>query len=205
MSAKTTNLLRPLDPALSHIPDLDLKTLLALQRREVSLYCEIHDDIVDFLTTTMSYLDALSNEPITLNVNSPGGSVYDGLALINTVRSLRSPVRTICTGHAMSMATFVLAAGKKGQRYAYRWTRIMVHQPSDFNFGTTKKDDAKVQAQELEFITQMGVNMYAQFGSQSKEVYQKLMEGVDKYMTPEAYLALGLIDYVIDSPDEIKD
>lgn len=100
-----------------------------IKNRTIFLYGEINSEAAVSIVTQLVYLDAKSNADIYLVINSPGGSVSDGLSIYDCIKALRSDVCTIATGMAASMGSFLLAAGAKGKRYATPTSEIMIHQP----------------------------------------------------------------------------
>ena len=100
-----------------------------LNNRVIFLSGEINDSMANLIISELLYLDNLSNEEISLYINSPGGSVTSGMAIFDTINYIKSDVRTICVGLAASMAAILLAAGTKGKRNALPNSEIMIHQP----------------------------------------------------------------------------
>ena len=107
----------------------DLFSLL-LKERIIIISGEITDQLSEIITAELLYLEAEDQEsPITIYINSPGGSVTAGMAVYDIMKSLKVEVKTIAFGLAASMGAFLLSSGTKGQRYAYKHTEIMIHQP----------------------------------------------------------------------------
>lgn len=100
-----------------------------MSKRTIYLNGEINDEAALSIITQLHYLEDNSQEPITLVINSPGGSVSAGLAIYDVMQALSCPVTTAAVGLAASMAALVLAAGTKGRRYASPNSRVMIHQP----------------------------------------------------------------------------
>ncbi len=119
-----------------------------LMDRIVFLGSPISDDVANIIIAQLLFLDADNPEKdIYVYINSPGGSVYAGLAIYDTIQFLRAPVNTYCMGIAASMGSFLLAAGTKGKRFALPNSRIMMHQPLGGIQGTAS--DVKTQAEQL--------------------------------------------------------
>ena len=100
-----------------------------LKDRIVFIGGEINDDTANIVISELLYLDSLSNDDISIYINSPGGSITSGMAIYDTMNFIKSDVSTICIGLAASMAAFILSSGKKGKRYALPNSEVMIHQP----------------------------------------------------------------------------
>jgi ATP-dependent Clp protease protease subunit len=132
---------------------------------------------------------------INIYINSPGGSVYAGLAIYDTMQYLTAPVATSCRGMAASMGAFLLAAGTPGKRSALPNSRIMIHQPSGGSQGTAS--DIEIQAKEVLFARERLNELMARHTGQSIE---RIAEDVDRdrYMSPADAVDYGLIDRIIE-------
>jgi len=126
-------------------------------------------------------------------INSPGGSVYAGMAIYDTMQHLRSPINTICMGMAASMGSFLLTAGTKGKRSSLPHSRIMIHQPSGGSQGTAS--DIEIQAREILRIRSEMNSLYAKHSGQPIEQIERDIDR-DRYMSAEEAVAYGLIDTV---------
>jgi ATP-dependent Clp protease protease subunit len=100
-----------------------------LKDRIIFLTGEIDDNTSNTIVSELLYLDSLNHEDIYLYINSPGGSITSGLAIMDTMNFIKSNVRTICLGMAASMAAFLLSCGTKGKRFALPNSEVMIHQP----------------------------------------------------------------------------
>lgn len=100
-----------------------------LEDRIILLTGEINDYTSNLIVSELLYLDSISNEDISIYINSPGGSVTSGMAIYDTMNFIKSDVNTIAIGMAASMAAFLLSAGKKGKRYILPNAEVMIHQP----------------------------------------------------------------------------
>jgi len=134
------------------------------------------------------------DKDIFFYINSPGGSVYDGLAIYDTMQFIKPQVSTLCTGFAASMGTFLLAAGAKGKRFALPNARIMIHQPSGGSQGTAA--DIEIQAKEVLFLRERLNQVLAERTGQSVEQIAKDTDR-DNFMSAAAAKAYGLIDEVL--------
>ena len=100
-----------------------------LQDRIIFITGEINDTSANIIISELLYLDSMSNEDISIYINSPGGSISSGMAIYDTMNYIKSDVRTIVVGMAASMAAFLLSCGTKGKRYALKNSEVMIHQP----------------------------------------------------------------------------
>jgi ATP-dependent Clp protease protease subunit len=132
---------------------------------------------------------------IQIYINSPGGSVTDGMAIYDTMRFLSCDIKTYCMGQAASMATVLLAAGTPGKRFALPHSRVMIHQPSGGATGQTS--DISIAAREIVRWKQTLNNVLAEHSGQSPERIEKDSDR-DYYMTAQEAKAYGLVDTVIE-------
>lgn len=165
------------------------------RERIIFLGQEIDDEIANQIIGVLLYLDSEdSTKPIYLYINCPGGSVIAGLALFDTMNHVKSPIVTINLGLAASMASFLLAAGKKGSRMALPNSRVMIHQPMGGAQG--QAEDIKVEAAQIMRIKDNLVRMYSQMTGQTQE--QVIIDlDRDNFMSAQEALEYGLIDQVI--------
>lgn len=141
------------------------------------------------------YLESVdSTKPIHLYINSPGGTVTDGLAIYDTIQFVRAPVYTVAMGLAASMGSLLLAAGAAGHRMALPNARIMIHQPHGGAQG--QASDIAIQAKEILYTRNRLNEIYVKHTGQKLEKIEQSMER-DNFMSAEEALAFGLIDKVI--------
>jgi ATP-dependent Clp protease protease subunit len=157
----------------------------------------IDDVIANLVIAQLLFLEAEDPErDISLYINSPGGSVTDGLAILDTMQFIRPDVSTICLGQAMSMGAVLLAAGKRGKRFALPNARIMIHQPSGGFSGTAA--DIEIQAREIVRMREQLNKMLAGWTGQPLE---RIAADSDRdfVQTAEEAVEYGLLDKVIAS------
>jgi len=174
-----------------------------LMDRIVFLGSAINDDVANVIIAQLLFLQADNPEKdVYLYINSPGGSVYAGMAIYDTMKFLSCDVNTYCMGIAASMGSFLLAAGTKGKRFALPNSRIMLHQPSGGSQGTAA--DIEIQARELLYIRERMNKIYAENTGQTPE---KIAEDLDRdrFMSPDEAKAYGLIDNVIEHKGQVVD
>ena len=159
----------------------------------------IDDVVANLVIAQLLFLEAEDPEhDISLYINSAGGSVTDGLAMLDTMQFIQPDVSTICIGQAMSMGAILLAAGTSGKRFALPNARIMIHQPSGGMQGTAA--DIQIQAREILRLREQLNQMLSNWTGQSVE---KIAADADRdfVLTASESVEYGLIDKVIDSRD----
>lgn len=168
-----------------------------LMDRIIFLGTPINDQVANVIIAQLLFLEAEDpGKDIHLYINSPGGSVYAGLAIYDTMRYLTSPVNTICVGLAASMAAVLLAAGTKGKRSALPNSRIMIHQPSGGAHGTAA--DIEIEAKEILFLRERLNEILAENTGQPVEKIAKDIDR-DRFMSAEEAREYGLVDHVVES------
>ena len=166
-----------------------------LMDRIVFLGSSINDQVANIIVAQLLFLDADDPErEIYLYINSPGGSVYAGLAIYDTMNHLRAPVSTYCVGMAASMGALLLASGQKGRRNALPNSRIMLHQPSSGYQGTAA--DIEIAATEILGTRERLNRILAERSGQS---IKKVNADVDRdrWMSAEEAVKYGLVDQVL--------
>lgn len=170
-----------------------------LMDRIVFLGTPINDDVANVIIAQLLFLQADNPEKdINIYINCPGGSVYAGLAIYDTIQFLSAPVSTICMGMAASMGAVLLSAGAKGKRSALPNSRIMIHQPSSGAQGTAA--DIEIQAKEILHARERLNSILA---SHTGQTIEQIAEDVDRdrFMSPLEAVEYGLIDRMIERND----
>lgn len=171
-----------------------------LMDRIIFMGTPISDDVANVIIAQLLFLEAENSEKdINIYINCPGGSVYAGLAIYDTMQFLNAPVSTICMGMASSMGAVLLAAGTSGKRSALPNSRIMIHQPSTGAQGTAS--DIEIQAKEILYARERLNSILALHTGQSIE---RIAEDVDRdrFMSPHEAVEYGLIDRTIEKKDD---
>ena len=165
-----------------------------LEERIVFLNGEVNDVSANLVIAQLLYLEGKdSNKPISLYINSPGGSVSAGLGIYDTMQYIKSPVSTICVGLAASMGAFLLAAGEKGRRYALPNSEIMIHQPLGGAEG--QASDVAIRARHLLRIKDRLNKILAEHTGQPLEIIERETDR-DNFMTSEEALQFGIVDKI---------
>jgi ATP-dependent Clp protease protease subunit len=166
-----------------------------LNERIVFLGQPVDDDIANLVVAQLLHLESEDPEKdVSIYVNSPGGSVYAGLAIYDTMRFIKPDVRTICFGVAMSMGSLLLTGGTPGKRMALPNARILIHQPSGGFQG--QASDIEIHARETLELRRHIDAIYAHHSGQPVERVHDDMDR-DRYFTAEQAREYGLIDHVI--------
>jgi ATP-dependent Clp protease, protease subunit len=176
---------------------IDIYQRLNLERI-LFLSQDVDDSIANQIVSAMLYLDSEDpGKPISLYINSPGGSVTAGLAIYDTMQHIKSEVVTICVGLAASMGAFLLSAGSPGKRVALPHARIMIHQPLG-GTGRAQATDIEIEAKEIIRMRHQLNGILAEKTGQSIERIQTDTDR-DYFMSAQEAKEYGLIDRVIDT------
>ena len=157
----------------------------------------MHDDSAKAIVTRLLSLDAEDSEKeIVFYINSPGGTIHDGLAVYDAMQAIDAPISTVCTGLAASMGAVLLAGGAKGRRFTWPHARIMIHQPLIMGTITGRATDLDIQAKETIRYRDELNRLLAFHTGQDVE---KIASDTDRdfFMSPEEAKEYGLIDGVI--------
>ena len=166
-----------------------------LNERVIFLGTEVNDETANLVVAQLLHLEAEDPEKdIQLYINSPGGHVYAGLAIYDTMRFIRPDVATICCGIAMSMGSLILAGGTRGKRQALPNSRILIHQPTGGFQGQTT--DIEIHARESQFLRRRMEEVYAEHTGRPAEQIGEDLER-DRFFTPEEAVEYGLVDRVL--------
>jgi ATP-dependent Clp protease protease subunit len=168
-----------------------------LRERIIFLPGAVDDEMANIIVAQLLHLEADDpDKDIAIYVNSPGGSVYAGLAIYDTMQFVKPDVQTICVGIAMSMGAVILAGGTKGKRMSLPNSRILIHQPSGGFEGQAA--DIAIHAEEILNIRKRLDEIISEHSGQPIEQVHKDMDR-DRYMKPHEALDYGLIDKIIES------
>jgi ATP-dependent Clp protease protease subunit len=168
-----------------------------LNERIIFLGSAIDDQVANLVVAQLLHLESQDpDKDISIYINSPGGSIYSGLAIYDTMNFVKPDIQTMCVGVAMSMGSLLLAAGTKGKRACLPNSRILIHQPSAGFEG--QSTDIEIHAREILNIRQRTDEIYAEHTGKSTEVVRADMER-DRFFSAEQALEYGLIDRVLES------
>lgn len=171
-----------------------------LKENIIFLGTPIDDTVANLIIAQLLFLEAEDPErDISIYINSPGGSITSGLAILDTMQFIRPDIVTICVGQAASMAAVLLAMGAKGKRFSLPNSRIMIHQPSMQGLAG-QAADIDIYAREILRMREMLNQVLA---SATGQTLERVARDVDRdyIMSPEAAVEYGMIDRVISSRD----
>ncbi|MCJ7840222.1 ATP-dependent Clp endopeptidase proteolytic subunit ClpP [Lederbergia sp. NSJ-179] len=172
-----------------------------LKDRIIMLGSAIDDNVANSIVAQLLFLEAENPEKdITIFINSPGGSITAGMAIYDTMQYIKPDVSTICTGMAASMGAFLLAAGKKGKRFALPNSEVMIHQPLGGAQG--QATEIEIAAKRILFLREKLNQILSDRTGQPLEVIQRDTDR-DNFMTAEKAKEYGLIDRIIERKEEI--
>lgn len=176
-----------------HITQMDVFSKL-IQERQIFLGTDIDADVANIINAQLLYLDSVSDDDITILVNSPGGVCYDGLAIIDTMNYITPKVGTTCVGMAASMGAVILSSGESGRRFALPHSRVMIHQPLGGASGQCS--DIIIEAEQIQILKKELYNILAE---NSGQTFEKILADCDRnyWMIAEEAKEYGLIDAVI--------
>ena len=167
-----------------------------LNERIIFVGSPIDDQIANLVVAQLLHLESQDpDKDISIYVNSPGGSIYSGLAIYDTMQFVKPQIQTICIGVAMSMGSLLLAAGQKGKRFALPNSRILIHQPSAGFEG--QSTDIEIHAREILNIRKRIDEIYAFHTGQTFDQVHHDMER-DRFFKADQAVEYGLIDRVIE-------
>jgi ATP-dependent Clp protease protease subunit len=167
-----------------------------LNERIIFLGTPIDDQIANLIVAQLLHLESEDpDKDISIYINCPGGSIYSGLAIYDTMQFIKPEIQTICVGIAMSLGSLLLTGGTKGKRFALPNSRLLIHQPSAGFEG--QSSDIEIHAREILKIRERIDEIYAQHTGQTLEQVHQDMER-DRFFTAEQGVEYGLIDRVIE-------
>ena len=179
-----------------NVTQMDVFSRLMMDRI-IFLGTEVNDYTANVIQAQLLYLDSVdSDRDISIYLNTPGGSVYAGLGIYDTMQFIRSRVATICTGMAASMGAVLLVAGEKGMRAALPHSRVMIHQPLGGIQG--QASDIEITARE---ILKLKDELYQIISDHSGQTMDKIRQDADRdyWMTGQQALDYGMIDHLYTS------
>ncbi|MGB1451323.1 MAG: ClpP family protease [Marinirhabdus sp.] len=165
-----------------------------LDDRTIFLWGKVDDRSARHVVDRLLYLDTINHDEIKLYINSPGGYVTSGFSMYDTIKQVKSPVSTICTGLAASMGSILLSVGKKGRRYIQPNARVMIHQPSGGARGPAS--DIEITAQEILKTKETSARILSENCGQD---FEKVLKDFnrDHWMDAKESLEYGIVDEVL--------
>ncbi len=177
-----------------NVAQMDVFSRLMMDR-VIFLGTDVNDYTANVIQAQLLYLDSTDpGKDVSIYINSPGGSVYAGLGIYDTMQYISSDVSTICTGMAASMAAVLLVAGAQGKRFALRHSRVMIHQPMGGAQG--QASDIEITAREIQKLKK---ELYTIIADHSGQPFEKVARDSDRdyWMTSQEAKEYGMIDDVL--------
>ena len=182
--------------------EVDVFSRLMLDRI-IFIGTAIDDVVANIIQAQLLFLDSTDKTDIQIYFNTPGGSMYGGFGIYDTMQYINSDIACTCTGMAASMGAVLLAAGTKGKRYALKHARIMLHQPYGYAYG--QASDIEI---DVEHLKDMRKDLYEIISKHTGQSIEKIAEDIDRdfWMRPEQAVEYGIIDRVIEkNPNKEED
>lgn len=177
-----------------NVAQMDVFSRLMMDRI-IFLGTDVNEYTANVIQAQLLYLDSADpGKDVSIYINSPGGSVYAGLGIYDTMQYIASDVATICTGMAASMAAVLLVAGQKGKRFALNHSRVMIHQPMGGAQG--QASDIEITAKQIQMLKK---ELYEIIASHSGQPFEKVERDSDRdyWMTAQEAKEYGMIDDVL--------
>jgi ATP-dependent Clp protease protease subunit len=167
-----------------------------MSERIIFLNTELESGVCNLIKAQILYLESISDEDISIYIDSPGGSVYSGLGLLDVMEYVKPEIVTINTGLAASMAAVILCSGSKGKRKALKRSRTMIHQPMGGSYGWAQASDLEIDAKE---INELKRQLYEIISERSGQSYKKVEKDGDRdyWLSASDAIKYGLIDDVL--------
>lgn len=177
-----------------NVAQMDVFSRLMMDRI-IFLGTQVNDQVANIIQAQLLFLESTdASKDIQIYINSPGGSVYAGLGIYDTMQFIKPDVATICTGMAASMGAVLLCAGEKGKRSALPHSRIMIHQPMGGAQG--QASDIEITAREIIILKE---ELYRIIAKHSEQTYEKVYEDGDRdfWLKADKALEYGMIDEIL--------
>ncbi|NVO02499.1 MAG: ATP-dependent Clp endopeptidase proteolytic subunit ClpP [Bacteroidetes bacterium] len=195
-----------ISPTIIEERQLNIATMDVFSRlmmdRIIFLGVPIDDYVANIIQAQLLFLESVdAKKDIQIYLNTPGGSVYAGLGIYDTMQYIAPDVATICTGMAASMGAVLLCAGKDGKRTALKHSRVLIHQPMGGAEG--QASDIEITAKEIQKLKK---ELYDIIAHHSKQTYNKIWKDADRdyWMTAEEAKAYGMIDEILERKTKKK-
>lgn len=187
-----------IDPYVIEERTMNITSLSVFSRlmmdRIIFLGSEINDDVANIISAQLLWLEQQSDKDITIQISSPGGSVYAGYSILDSMLFVKPQISTVCMGMVASMATIIASSGTKGKRFILPHSRFLVHQP----IGGTKGQcsDIQIEAREIQKLKEELQHILSNNSGQSYETIEKLCDR-DTILTAQETVDYGFVDSII--------
>lgn len=186
------------DPYVIEERAMNITTLSVFSRlmldRIIFIGSEINDEVANIFSAQLLWLEQQSDKDITIHIASPGGSIYSGYQILDTMRFIKPEISTVCMGMTASMATIIASSGTKGKRFILPHTRFLIHQP----LGNAKGQcsDIQIEAKEIQTLKEELTQILADNSGQDYETIEKMCDR-DTILTAKQAVEYGFVDSVV--------
>ncbi|MDX2304988.1 MAG: ATP-dependent Clp protease proteolytic subunit [Microscillaceae bacterium] len=190
--------INPLHEMVENLSGINIYNKKFIQKRKIFLWGPVMDESAKSIVSKLMYLEAEDpGKEIVFYINSPGGMVTAGMAIMDTMNLISSPVSTVCLGLAASMGSILLSAGVKGRRFIFPHAEVMIHQPSIGGYMQGRASDLEIQAKQILKTKELGARILAENCGQS---FEKIMTDFDRdyWMDAKESLEYGIVDGIVD-------
>ncbi|WGH25834.1 MAG: ATP-dependent Clp protease proteolytic subunit [Candidatus Shikimatogenerans bostrichidophilus] len=177
-----------------NLSQMDVFSRLMMDRI-IFIGTEINSNIANIIQSQLLFLDSINSKDINIYINSPGGDVYSGLGIYDTMQYINSDISTTCVGIAASMAAIILCSGKKGKRYCLKHSRIMIHQPIIQNING-QQSDIEIKVKEMKKLKKELYNIISLHTNNKIEKIEKDADR-DYWMNSKKAKKYGMIDKIL--------
>ena len=197
---KYCNRMGYIDPYVIEERTMNITSLSVFSRlmmdRIIFLGSEINDDVANVISAQLLWLEQQSDKDITIQISSPGGSIYSGYQILDTMQFIKPEVSTVCMGMVASMATVIASSGTKGKRFILPHSRFLVHQP----LGGTKGQcsDIQIEAKEIQTLKEELTRILSENSGQDYETIEKMCDR-DTILTAQEAVDYGFVDSIINN------
>lgn len=176
-----------------NVTSIDIYSRMLIDRI-LFLGSEINEDIANIFSAQLLWLEQQSDKDITIHIASPGGSIYSGYQILDTMQFIKPEISTVCMGMVASMATIIASSGTKGKRFILPHTRFLIHQP----LGGTKGQcsDIQIEAKEIQTLKEELTQILADNSGQDYETIEKMCDR-DTILTAKQAVEYGFVDSVV--------
>jgi ATP-dependent Clp protease, protease subunit len=174
-----------------------------LDQRVIIISSGINQKTAERVIKMLLLLDGIDQtKPIKVIINSPGGDVFSGFAILDVMKAIKAPVVTLVAGFAASMGSIIMLGAKKGSRFATKNSKVLIHQPLIAGVFEGRATEIEIQAKEIQQTKEKIINLYVE---ETKQQRKKVAEDVenDYWMTAEEAMEYGLVDKIIDAISDI--
>jgi len=175
-----------------------------IEQRKIIISSSVNQKLAEKVIKLLLLMDGMDNkEPITVIINSPGGDVFSGFAIFDLMKAIKSPIITLVAGFAASMGSIIMLGAEKGNRYATKNSKVLIHQPLIAGVFQGRATEIEIQAKEIQETKERIIKLYVEETGQKREKIAKDVE-MDYWMTAEEAVKYGLIDKIVNSYEDIK-